>query len=83
MSTGSMKPSSDEMAKTIQKHHQKVSDAAHAVLSSAGLHGVKVHSIRYSVDSTSMAGSPCTPPCPPGQTCTWVMGPSGGEWECV
>lgn len=77
------KRTSRAMAKVIQEHHENVTSAAHAVLASAGLTGVKVHSIRYSVDSSAMSSSPCNPPCSGGQTCTWVIGPNGGEWECV
>jgi hypothetical protein len=83
MSRRGSKRSSDEIASAIQEQHQNVRDAAHTVLASAGLQGVKIHSVSYSVAPEAVSGSPCPTQCQDGETCTWVMGPNGGEWKCV
>jgi hypothetical protein len=83
MSAQNAKRSSEEMAKAIESQHQDVLEAAQNVLGSAGLEGVKVHLVQYSIEKTAMSSSPCQPPCSAGQTCAWVIGPEGGRWECV
>jgi hypothetical protein len=74
-----IKPSPGEMAQAIHAQHDNVVDAVHTVLQNAGLHGVTVHSLHYTVAAGMMTGSPCSPPCQPGQTCV----ASGGRWICV
>jgi hypothetical protein len=72
------KPSPEETARAIHAQHDNVVNAVHAVLQNAGLHGVTVHSLHYTVAPEMMSGSPCKPPCDPDQTCTT----SGGRWVC-
>jgi hypothetical protein len=83
MKKRSSKRSSDEIAKAIDEQHHKVREAANTVLASAGIHGVTIHSVSYSVAPEDMSGSPCSAPCENGETCKYVMGPNGGEWRCV
>lgn len=51
----------------LRQHHQAMVDAVHRVLKKAGLEGVTVHSLRFSMPSD--LGQMCDPPCPPGSTC--------------
>ena len=76
---GAKKLGPDDMAKAIHSNHDAVIDAVHSVLQKAGLHGVTVHSVNFSVAPEMMTGSPCSPPCLPGQSCV----ASGGRWICV
>ena len=76
---GVKKLSPDDMAKAIHTKHDEVVDAVHSVLQKAGLRGVTVHSLNFSVAPEMMTGSPCSPPCQPGQSCV----ASGGRWICV
>ncbi len=72
-----------EMATAVHNKHQHISDAVHKVLREAGLNGVSVHSIRFSVDRNLMSGPGCDPPCGPNEDC--VLDSSGGQvrWVCV
>ncbi len=79
------KPTRAEMADRIHGQHQDVAHAVHKVLQEAGLDGVRVHSVRYSVAHTMVSGPPaCQPPCDP-DTEDCVLDSSGGEvrWVCV
>lgn len=75
--------SRSEMAKAIHSKHKHISDAVHKVLQDAGLNGVSVHSIRFSVDRNLMSDPGCNPPCGPDEEC--VLDSSGGQvrWVCV
>ena len=80
--TGAVPPkrTPDEMAKAIHSNDADVRDAVHAVLQKAGLHGVTVHSVSFSVDPDMMTGSACFPPCDLSkEKCVSV----GGTWQCV
>lgn len=74
-----VKLSPDEMAKALHAKHEEVSNAIQGVLTAAGLHGVSVHSVRFTVAPEMMSGSPCDPACGPNETCV----SSGGVWVCV
>jgi hypothetical protein len=76
------KPTGKQVASTIRGHHARFVRHIHAVLTDAGLKGVKVRGIRFSVASNAFAGGGCVPPCPPGQQC--VLDSSGGtaRWVC-
>jgi hypothetical protein len=82
-STQGSKPSRAEMARAIHSKHQHIREAVHKVLHEAGLKGVALHSIRFSVTHDSVSGPGCDPPCPAGQDC--VVDSSGGQvrWVCV
>jgi hypothetical protein len=77
------KVSRAQMADAIHSKHQHIRDAVHKVLHDAGLKGVSLHSIRFSVAHDSISGPGCDPPCPPDQDC--VVDSSGGQvqWVCV
>jgi hypothetical protein len=76
------KPTREEVAHTIRRHHTRIARHIHGVLRDAGLKGVKVHSLRFAVASNAFSGPGCVPPCPPGQTC--IVDSSGGtvQWRC-
>ena len=81
----SVKPTRAEMAESVHSKHQHVTDAVHKVLRDAGLDGVRVHSVRYSVAHSMVSGPPaCQPPCDPDKE-DCVLDSSGGEvkWVCV
>jgi hypothetical protein len=82
MTTGKNKRSPDQIHAAMQDQHANLHDAVHKVLASAGLKGVALHSMRFTVSSNAMDGSPCGPDCPPGH-CTVVSDPNGFHWECV
>jgi len=70
----------DEMAQAIHNNNADVRKAVHAVLHKAGLHGVTVHSMSFSVDPDVMTTSACFPPCDlTKEKCVSV----GGSWKCV
>jgi hypothetical protein len=70
----------DEMAQAIQGKDNEVRNAVHSVLQNAGLHGVTVHSMSFSVDPEVMTTSACFPPCDlTKEKCVSV----GGGWKCV
>jgi hypothetical protein len=74
------KKTPDEMAQAIHSKDADIRDAVHAVLKKAGLHGVTVHSVSFSVDPGSMTTSGCFPDCDPTtEKCVSV----GGSWQCV
>jgi hypothetical protein len=77
------KPSRNELAKNIQSKHRQLSDAVHAQLRKAGLQGVSVHSIRFSVAHEAFSGPGCNPPCAANEQC--VLDSNGGvvRWVCV
>jgi hypothetical protein len=76
------KPTSEELAKLVRKHHARFTRHIHGALREAGLSGVKVHSLRFSVARNAVAGSGCDASCPPGHC---VLDSSGGvaRWVCV
>ena len=76
------KPTSAELARTIRKHHARLTRHIHGALRDAGLRGVKVHSLRFAVASNAFSGAGCVPACPPDQTC--ILDSSGGtvRWVC-
>jgi len=57
----------DALDAGLMKHHAAMVDAVHGVLKTAGLDGVQVHSIRFSMPSD--LGQQCDPPCTAGFTC--------------
>ena len=74
------KKTPDEMAQAIHGKDADVRNAVHAVLQNAGLHGVTVHSVTFSVDPDMMTTSACFPPCDlTKEKCVSV----GGSWKCV
>ena len=72
-----------EMADAIHAKHPHIARAVHKLLNEAGLKGVTLHSVRFSVAHDSVLEPGCNPPCPPGQDC--VVDSSGGQvsWVCV
>ena len=56
---GTPKHSPASMEKAIRATNAKVHAAVHAVLGEAGLTGVKVHSINFSVDRDTMTAPGC------------------------
>jgi hypothetical protein len=77
------KLSHSEMATAVHNKHQHITNAVHKVLLDAGLKGVSVHSIRFSVDDRFVSGGGCNPPCGPDEDC--VLDSSDGQvrWVCV
>lgn len=74
------KKTPDEMAKAIHSKDAEVRDAVHTVLRKAGLHGVTVHSVQFSVAPEMMTSSGCFPPCDlTKERCVSI----GGSWKCV
>jgi hypothetical protein len=70
------KQKSAKLAKAIHAQHAAVCDAVHGVLQAAGLHGVTVQSIDYTVSPEMLDGPPID--CPPGTVPTT----SNGQWFC-
>jgi hypothetical protein len=65
-----------KLAKSIHAQHDKVCEAVHGVLQAAGLHGVSVQSIDYTVSPETLGGPPID--CPEGTFPTT----SNGQWFC-
>lgn len=76
------KHSPTQMQSLLEAQHQNIHAAIRNVLESAGVHGVNLRSMKLSVSPEALDGSPCNPPCPPGQSCQVVMDPNGFHWEC-
>lgn len=75
------KPTHDEMAAALRKHHRKMSSAVTTVLERSAPPGAKLHSLRFTVASRSMAaGSPCQPACGANEDCVFD---SNSGWVCV
>ena len=72
-----------EVSKAIVNNHQDIKDAVHGVLAQAGLQGVNLHSVRFTLARDAAAEPGCNPPCGPNEIC--VIDSSGGvaKWVCI
>jgi hypothetical protein len=68
-----------QLADATKKHFPNVRMAAEKALRDAGLGGLKVHGMTFSVDEKALTDQ-CDPPCAPDQECKLS---SNGEWVCV
>jgi len=82
-STAKSRPTGEQLLKAVGQHHARLERHIDGVLRDAGLKGVRVHSLRFSVTSNAFSGPGCDPPCPSGQQC--VLDSNGGtvSWVCV
>lgn len=73
----------DDLERHVKRQHAKLKTLIHRHLESAGLLGVRLHSLRFSVTETKLAGPGCDPPCPSGARC--VLDSNGGvvQWVCI
>jgi len=76
MKKATTKHSPVKLAKSIQAQHTKACAAVNGVLEAAGLHGVKVHSIDYTVAPEMLDAPPIE--CPEGT----IPATSNGQWFC-
>jgi hypothetical protein len=67
------------LAQAAKKHFPHVKEAAEKALREAGLGGLQVHAMTFSVDENSVSDQ-CSPPCGPNEQCKLS---SNGQWICV
>jgi hypothetical protein len=67
----------EQVHKSIRSEHEQIRKAAHGVLEKAGLRGVKIHSIQYSVPRSLVTEPMCNPPCEDDERC--VIDNDGGQ----
>lgn len=76
---GRSKQTRAALTKAAKKHFPGIKLAAEKALLAAGLQGVHVHAMAFSVDEGSVLDQ-CSPPCGPNERC---MLSSTGQWICV
>jgi hypothetical protein len=67
------------LAQAAKKHFPQIKDAAEKALRDAGLGGLRVHAMTFSVDEDSVSDQ-CSPSCGPDEQCKLS---SSGQWVCV
>jgi hypothetical protein len=67
------------LARAAKNHFPQVKKAAERALRDAGLGGLRVHTMTFSVDEDSVVDQ-CSPPCGPDEQCKLS---SSGQWVCV
>lgn len=71
----------ESVSKALHEHHAAMADAVHTVLRNAGVHGLTVHSITFSMPADFVGN--CNPPCPDGMSCKPVSTGHGTTFRCV
>jgi hypothetical protein len=76
-------PDRDKLLRLVSSRHAQAKRLVNEHLASTGISGIKVHSIRFSVAETALAGGGCSPACGPDEEC--VLDSNGGvvQWTCV
>lgn len=67
------------LAKAAKKHFPSIKLAAEKALRAAGLQGLHIHAMAFSVGE-GLTLDQCSPPCGPSERC---MLSSTGQWICV
>ncbi len=72
-----------EVVNTIQSKQEEISDAIQNILREAGLHGLNLHSLRFTVAHDSIFDSTCDPPCSADEDCVIDCNGREVKWVCV